>query len=219
MKNDANEKMAGFSLLEAIVSLALTALVMAAAGSVVNSWLPSWMHGFHRMQSTNTTAIALERLSSDLAAATFAPSSLATPDPLFEGSPTALTFVTRSLNPNSSGGLQVVRWSVAASDGGYRLLRAAAEYSPLYRARQSTVFTQAVLVLRSRDPLKFAYRGENGIQTTRWTSQPQLPTTVITSVATRDHEITTAFYVLARVPIECLGSKNLSACSQPQAAR
>jgi len=59
----------GFTLIEAIIALALMGLVLSALASITAQWLPNWNRGIGRIQLGETIDIALQRISADLAAA------------------------------------------------------------------------------------------------------------------------------------------------------
>jgi general secretion pathway protein J len=50
---------AGFSLIEAMAALALTATVILALSSVAGQWLPNWRRGFVDLQRATCSARAL----------------------------------------------------------------------------------------------------------------------------------------------------------------
>src|SRR3569623_1880920 len=55
----------GFTLLEALIALALMGLIMGALASVTAQWLPSWNRGIIRAQRNEQGAVALDRLTAD----------------------------------------------------------------------------------------------------------------------------------------------------------
>src|SRR6266545_6933265 len=63
----------GFTLLEAVIALALMGIILGALATISSQWLPNWNHGIVRLQREEQLALALERLSLDLAAAEFIP--------------------------------------------------------------------------------------------------------------------------------------------------
>ena len=71
--------LAGFTLLEALVAMALMGLILAALATITAQWLPNWNHGIARVQRNEQVALGLERLAADLAAAEFISASRADP--------------------------------------------------------------------------------------------------------------------------------------------
>ena len=65
----AQRGVAGFTLFEALVSLALMGLIVASLSAVTGQWLPNWRHGFGRVQSLESLDVGLQRLVDDLEAA------------------------------------------------------------------------------------------------------------------------------------------------------
>ena len=73
-KNEAGEfgrVVAGFSLIEAMATLALTATIILALSSVAGQWLPNWRRGFVDLQRADLLGVGLERLVDDLSAAEY----------------------------------------------------------------------------------------------------------------------------------------------------
>src|SRR5437764_13485055 len=100
---------AGFTLIEALVALALTGLVLSALGTMTAQWLPNWNRGLDRIQQSELIGIALQRIGADLAAAEYVPANRGERRPIFEGSELSVTFVRSALGPNAGSGLDVVR--------------------------------------------------------------------------------------------------------------
>ena len=60
---------AGFSLIEAVATLALTATIIMALSSVAGQWLPNWRRGFVDLQRADLLGVGLERIVDDLSVA------------------------------------------------------------------------------------------------------------------------------------------------------
>src|SRR5579871_1949467 len=65
----------GFTLIEALVALALMGLVLSALANLTAQWLPNWNRGLNRVQRSELIGIALQRIADDLAAAQSVPFS------------------------------------------------------------------------------------------------------------------------------------------------
>ena len=70
---------AGFTLLEALVAIALMGLIVGALATVTAQWLPNWNRGQLRTQRNEQLAIALDRLVADLSAAEYVVAQSAEP--------------------------------------------------------------------------------------------------------------------------------------------
>ena len=64
-------RIAGFTLVEALLATALMGAILAAIATVTAQWLPNWNRGFERVQRVELLALGLERIVADLAAAEF----------------------------------------------------------------------------------------------------------------------------------------------------
>src|ERR1700722_9076014 len=100
---------AGFTLIEALVALALTGLVLSALANITSQWMPNWNRGMDRIQRSEAIGLALQRIGADLAAAEYVPANREQKTPLFEGSELSVMFVRTALGPNARVGLDVVR--------------------------------------------------------------------------------------------------------------
>ena len=68
---ERRRRIAGFTLVEALLATALMGAILAAIATVTAQWLPNWNRGFERVQRVELLAIGLERIVADLAAAEF----------------------------------------------------------------------------------------------------------------------------------------------------
>src|SRR5215468_10433300 len=91
---------AGFTLIETLIALALTGLVLSALATITAQWLPNWYRGVARVQRNEQVAIALDRISADLAAAMYISANREQRAPWFDGTELAVTFVRTALGPN-----------------------------------------------------------------------------------------------------------------------
>jgi general secretion pathway protein J len=225
----------GFTLLEAVIALALMGMILGALATISSQWLPNWNRGIGRLQREEQLALALERLSLDLAAAEFVPLSERTAGPLFEGRERSLTFVRTSLSPSSQRGLEIVRFAEQASDRGPVLVRMATSFRPLAGLELLPErWSDPVVLLRPPYRLAFAYSGASDATSTRessrrqqvpqqnwqpeWRQQALLPKAVLLSVQDpqRTLAVTTATLIQVQSPIRCLTAKSLVQCQQQQ---
>lgn len=162
---------AGFTLLEALVAVALMGIIMGVLATVTAQWLPNWSRGLLRVQRNEQLAIALDRLVLDLGAAEYV--SAREPGKwVFEGDEASAIFVRSAVGPNSRGGLEYVRFSEIGGSTGRALVRMRAPFAPL--AGDSTVlanrvaFSDPVVLLREPYRIVFAYAGADGVWKKSW---------------------------------------------------
>jgi general secretion pathway protein J len=164
----ASDLTAGFTLLEAVIALALMGIILGALATISSQWLPNWNRGIGRLQREEQLALALERLSLDLAAAEFIPLSGSTAGPLFEGRERSIIFVRTALSPNSQRGLEIVRIAEQASQRGPVLVRMATPFRPLAGLELLPErLSDPVVLLRPPYRLAFAYAGASDTASTR----------------------------------------------------
>lgn len=162
---------AGFTMLEALVAVALMGIIVGALAAVTAQWLPNWSRGLLRVQHNEQLAIALDRMVLDLGAAEWV-SAREPGKYLFEGDESSVSFVRTALGPNDRVGLDYVRFSEAATGLGRALVRARAPFTPL--AGDSAViarriaFADPVVLLREPYRILFAYAGLDGVWKGSW---------------------------------------------------
>jgi len=167
----------GFTLIEALIALALTGLVLSALATLTAQWLPNWNHGIDRIQRSEILGIAMQRVAADLAAAEYVPAGGDGKKPLFEGSALAVTFVRTALGPNVGIGLDVVRIGETADRGQLVTVRSRAPFAPLSPGvlPSEVHVAEPVVLLRSPLRLSLSYAGPDHAFHDVWHDMERLP--------------------------------------------
>ena len=121
----------GFTLIEALVALALTGLVLSALANLTAQWLPNWNRGLDRIQRSEMVGITLQRLADDLADALPVPASASDMGPFFSGSEQSITFVRTALGPNAGPELDVVHLGETTDKAGLATVRSRTQFRPM----------------------------------------------------------------------------------------
>jgi general secretion pathway protein J len=222
----------GFTLIEALVALALMGLVLSALASLTAQWLPNWNRGFDRIQRSEMISTVLQQISADLAAAEFVPASRGEKRPLFAGSELAVMFVRTALGPNAGLGLDVVRLSESSDQGGVVTVRSRMPFRPLPPGSvlsNQVQFGEPVLLFRAPYRLSFAYSAGDQVWRTSWGDSDKLPAAIRLTVRDMSSErvlaISTVTPVHVQAPMQgdcaqgdgkCEGAPN-TATNGPQA--
>jgi general secretion pathway protein J len=171
----------GFTLLEAMAAVLLMSVILAFIAIIVRQWFVNWNRGVVRLQDDRLLAVALDRISGDLAAAEFVSTSAVYDVPLFEGDEHWVIFVRSTLSPNDASGLQVVRLAELADVAGPLLVRSTAP-PPIgvaqVKAGEFLVFSNPVALLRAPYQVFFSYAGDDRMWRDDWHGQPRLPRAV-----------------------------------------
>jgi general secretion pathway protein J len=192
----------GFTLVEALVALALTGLILSALATLTAQWLPSWNRGFDRIQQNELVAISMQRIAADLAGAEFVPASRATKKPLFDGSALSVTFVRTALGPNVGVGLDVVRIGETTDRGQLVTVRSRASFTPFPVGVPLSGLinvTDPVVLLRFPLSMSFAYAGADRVFRDEWHDMDELPSTIMLTV--RDAASGQVLSVSAATPV------------------
>ena len=173
---------AGFTLIEALVALALTGLVLSALATLTAQFLPNWNRGIDRIQHSELIGISMRRIAADLAAAEFIPAgSDEKKKPLFEGTPLSVTFVRTAIGPNAGIGLDLVRIGETTDRGYLVTVRSRAGFTPLPQGTSPSEqlhLGDPVVLLRAPLGLSFAYAGPDKVFRDDWHDADKLPVAI-----------------------------------------
>jgi general secretion pathway protein J len=168
----------GFSLIEALAAVAITASILAGLGAVAGQWLPNWRHGFLALQNADLIGLSLDRIEEDVSCAEYARLDGGQGAPLFRGETDAVAFVRQAIGPGATPRLEVVRIGAAATKQGVEVERSHAVFAP----GAVGAFHDAATLLRPPFRLEFAYAGPAGQWRPTWNGEARLPRAVRLSV-------------------------------------
>jgi general secretion pathway protein J len=177
--------MRGFTLLEALVAVALTGLVLGMIGTVTAQWLPAWSLGFARLQRADLVALAAERMAADLASAEFVSLDPKSQRASFDGTPTAVAFVRSRLGPNAEKGLEIIKIAEEEEAKGSVVVRSRAPFALIGQASGgsgATAFTDRIALLRHPYRVTFAFADATKLWRGVWRDMSVLPTAVRISI-------------------------------------
>jgi len=203
------EREGGFTLIEAIVALALMGLVLSALASITAQWLPNWNRGVGRIQRDEAIGTALQRIAADLAAAEYVPANRDSRRPLFDGSELSITFVRTAMGPNIGSGLDIVHLGETTDQGGFVAVRSRARFAPLpvgSTLSEQLHFGDPVVLLRAPFRLSFAYAGPDRAWRSSWRNAERLPAMIkltIRDVASQRVLSVSIAPIHAQVPSDC----------------
>jgi general secretion pathway protein J len=206
-----NARVAGFSLIEAMAALALTATIIVALSSVAGQWLPNWRRGFVDLQRADLLGIGLERLVDDLASAEYVTRSAGAAVPLFEGDASSVTFVRSAIGPDAYPHLEVVRLAEIKEDRGLAMVRTRARFAPTAlklpgAPAQAIAFDDPVSLIRAPFHISFAYAGPDRVWLPSWKGREQLPEAIRISVRDSVANRVLAASTVARVRVTAPGA-------------
>jgi general secretion pathway protein J len=210
---NSDSRAAGFSLIEAMATLALTATIILALSSVAGQWLPNWRRGFVDLQRADLLGVGLERLVDDLSAAEYVTRSGGAPAPLFEGDASSVMFVRSAIGPDAYPHLEIVRMAEIKEDRGLAMVRTRARFAPTApRApAQAIAFGDPVTLIRVPFHISFAYAGPDRVWLPSWKGREQLPEAVRISVRDTVANRVLAASTVARVRVTAPGAPKLQA--------
>lgn len=216
------EAESGFSLLEALISVGLMALLCATLATVTAQWMRGWKAGFDRMQNGDLLGLGLDRIVADIGSAEFISAGQAGSPPMFQGTESSVTFVRSAIGPNSPAGLEVVRLAEIDDERGRILVRTRTAFTPAATAAaiaDGTIeLTNPVVLMRPPFRVSFAFAGPDRAWRESWLNANQLPQAVrITILDGQTDEIlpfSTAALVNVTAPAECAANAGRSCGGQ-----
>lgn len=174
----------GFTLLEALIAIALTSMLLAMLATITGHWMASWKLGFERVQSADLLGLGIDRIAADLASAEYV-SLEGDARSFFEGTESSVTFVRSAIGPNAAAGLEIVRLAETDDVRGVLLVRSRMAFAPITaKALDSgTVeFTNPIVLARPPYRVSFAFAGRDRIWKETWADVKLLPSAVRVTV-------------------------------------
>lgn len=200
----------GFTLLEALIAVALMGWLLATVAAVTANWMPNWKAGFDRVQRADLLGLGLDRIAADLAAAEFVSWGGANARVLFDGTPSSVTFVRSAIGPNASAMLEKVRLSETDAERGRLLVRERAPFPPVTPKDLDTgepEFTNPIVLVRPPFRVSFAFAGRDRNWQETWHDDAQLPNAVRVTVRNTETDqvlpVSTAALLNVNAPAEC----------------
>ena len=201
----------GFTLFEALVAVALMGALLGTLATVTAQWMPRWKAGFDRVERADLLGLGLDRIVADLAAAEYVSLGGENARPLFDGTPSSVTFVRSAIGPNASAGLEIVRLGETDDARGLVLVRARAPFVPVTAQALDAgelEFTNPIVLVRPPFHVSFAFAGPDRIWQETWHDVKQLPNAVRVTVrnALTDQilPVSTAALLNVNAPAECV---------------
>jgi general secretion pathway protein J len=207
----------GFTLLEALIAMALFGALLSSFALLIGQWVPQWRHGLGRLQRDEQVGVAVDRLIGDLQGAV--PIAGLRGDRLiFVGQANSVIFARRNLQPNSGFGIELVRVDEVATENGLEIVRKRAQM-PGGRPvdLDSIEFSDPVALLTGSLHVRFAYAGDDNTFQDAWSGGSALPKRIeVAFYDERDpsNRISTAAALRVTKPFSCAAS---AACAGARA--
>jgi len=223
---DRRARVAGFTLIEALLATALMGTILAAIATVTAQWLPNWNRGFGRVQSAELLAAGVERIVTDIAAAEAVTAGANIRQPVFDGTELTVTFLRTAVGPNTRPGLELVKIAEASTGRGLAMVRARARFQPIGRDGfdAQSIPTDPVVLVQAPYRITFSYAGPDRVWKPTWRGQGELPSAI--RVQLRDGtnnrllSVSTAALLHANMAAECVLAEAVFDClnkgAQPQ---
>jgi general secretion pathway protein J len=218
-KTRQERRLAGFTLVEALVSIALMSAIVASLSAITGQWLPNWHRGFGRVQRLETLDVGLQRVVSDLEAAEFVTPNNASKAPIFLGDAKSVTIVRIANGPGVAPHLEFVRLAETVDERGFALVRSRAPFKPLDPTRPidaQLYFADPVVLIRAPFRVSFGFAGADGLWRDTWRDPALLPSAARIEVrdAATDQvlAVSTAALLHVDLPAACVSQQSAQQC-------
>jgi general secretion pathway protein J len=159
----------GFSLIEALAALAMSAMLFAAVAQFTGVWFTRWRDIVMTTGRQDQVLVVLDRITDDIEAAVpvFGPNGA--PQLLFDGRADRLTFARHALGFNQRGGVDAVTYAMGDAGGRRALIRSRRT------ANAQGAAGEDLPLLRSDVSVAFAYGARDGTELQAWSDPDRLP--------------------------------------------
>lgn len=201
----------GFTLIETLLSLALTVLVVGMLTLFTKQYLMNWQVGLARFDEAETIALAEIAVRRDLDGLIILSPTPEHPLYSFEGKSDSLRFFYQAPKPVLGRPFVALKFSIVDGRGLTRSEVPDDGSKPLFQIQ----FPKGEELLPSRYIVKFSYRDESGIEQTEWLSS-SLPEVITISLFGVDKKLISLWpiQVLPRIATPCVNAKSLKACKE-----
>jgi general secretion pathway protein J len=212
---------AGFTLFEALVSVALMGMIVTSLSLVTGQWLPNWRRSFGSTQQLEMLDVGLQRVIDDLEAAESVGANGASKSPLFVGDAASVVLVRAAVGPDASPHLELIKLSETRDERGVVLMRTRAPFAPFASDRPIETqlrFSDPVALVRAPFLVSFAFAGPDRTWRDNWRDAVQLPNAI--RIAVRDAAsnqilaLSTATLVHVDLSADCVGPNPIQQCLQ-----
>jgi prepilin-type N-terminal cleavage/methylation domain-containing protein len=195
---------AGFTLIEALVSLAIAAVLLSGVAMVAAQALRNWNRGHTVIAAMEMLTTGLARLGADLSLSLpMRPPGSDEANLLFKGDETNMMFVAATGFGAGNRGVELLTVSVDPDPDGVAVTRKRGPVQSL-----ATVLSDPVVLMRGRMKVSFAYVDAKGLKSPTWVDKDVLPSAVeVQILGASGNPIFAVPAVLTlptRVAVECL---------------
>jgi len=199
----------GFTLIETLLSLALTALVVGMLTLFTKHYLMNWQTGLARLDESETLALAEMAVRRDIDAFLILSPTQENPLFSFEGKSDSLRLFYEASKPMVGRPFVALEFRSMKGKG---LIRSEAPYDGTL-SLADIQFPQGETLLSTNYTVKFSYRDERGFEQTEWQSR-DVPKMITIALLGADQK-PLAFWpiqILPRITSLCVKAKSLKAC-------
>jgi general secretion pathway protein J len=178
-----NQARAGFTLVEALVALAIAAAAFGVIAQLAATQLRNWSRGRDGAAMLDMLTTGTSQVARDLRQTLPVPSRREPGAPvLFRGEPNRLLFASATgLRPGDLG-VEIILIEAKAEQDGVLLLRSR---SSLANGLDGTMGNSVVL-MKGRFTVRFGYRDHTGRPSATWIDRPNLPAAVVMDLQRTD---------------------------------
>ena len=209
----------GFTMVEAIVSLALAGFIIVSIATLTGQWTRSWNRGSGSLQRSELLAVGLDRLVADIGAARPVEVPGDKRARLFNGEENQLVLVRDQVGPFAGSALELIRFSEQRADGQMSLVRSRAVMPTQGVTLDRVQWKDDVVLVRGPVRVVFGYEDDDRHRVPRWAGKPVLPHAVSIDLFEGDTGPlpgSTVATLRTTVPGFCAGAESFQSCLRMQ---
>lgn len=198
---------AGFTLIETLAALAIAGAIFAVIAEFAGRTLRNWNHGEATIAVMEMLTRGLGRLQTELASAVpMSPPGTDGSTIYFVGNSSAMRFVSATGFGVGNRGVELLNISAKQDNDDVLLVR---ERGPILNP--ASQLSDAVVLMRGRVQIRFAYRDAGGQTYDQWSNRPNLPSAVLVQVLGQEGAPVFPTAFVLPVPVnfgaDCLGDQ------------
>lgn len=197
----------GFTLVEALAAVAITALLVSLMFPVVAQWLGTLTRTQRALDGEDQLLRSTVALQADLEDAIILPltdevKTTGSPPIVFRGDARGLIFPHMRIAGDTAWRPMLVGWTIdRLPDGQEALVRRSSPYDPSLRDADPHDFANQIPLIASKDGLRLAYVGRDGGHTDQWLGQSEPPALVLVEFGRSGTSAASAYSLSLTVPV------------------
>jgi general secretion pathway protein J len=197
----------GFTLVEALAAVAITALLVSLMFPIVAQWLGSLARNQQALDGEDQLLRSTIALQADLEDMIILPlndevKATGSPPIVFRGDVRGVMFPQMRIGGEAAWRPMLIGWTIdRLPDGQEALVRRSSPYDPALRDADPHTFTSQVPLIASKDGIRLTYVGRDGAHADQWSGQTEPPAIVLVEFGRPGARAASAYSLSLTIPV------------------